>query len=60
MLTYLGFGSFGCSRTRALTRGGTEVPKIEVDVERCKGCGYCVEACPQDILELAERFNSMG
>lgn len=36
------------------------MPKIEVDVERCKGCGYCVEACPQDILELAERFNSMG
>lgn len=36
------------------------MPKIDVDVERCKGCGYCVEACPQDILRLAECFNSMG
>jgi 2-oxoglutarate ferredoxin oxidoreductase subunit delta len=36
------------------------VPKIEVDVERCKGCAYCVEACPQAILRLAESFNTMG
>jgi len=36
------------------------VPKIEGGVERCKGCGYCVEACPQKILRLAGEFNSMG
>ena len=36
------------------------MPKIEVDVERCKGCGYCLEACPQAILTLAESFNTMG
>jgi len=36
------------------------LPKIEVDVDRCKGCAYCVEACPQKILRLSETFNSMG
>jgi 2-oxoglutarate ferredoxin oxidoreductase subunit delta len=36
------------------------VPKIVVDPERCKGCGYCVDACPQKILRLAEGLNSMG
>ena len=36
------------------------MPKTVIDVERCKGCGYCVEACPQKIMELAESFNSMG
>ena len=36
------------------------MPKIVVDPERCKGCGYCVDACPQKILRLAEGLNSMG
>jgi 2-oxoglutarate ferredoxin oxidoreductase subunit delta len=45
--------------TLALARGFS-VPRIEVDRERCKGCGYCVEACPQGILRMADEFNSMG
>ena len=36
------------------------MPKIVIDPERCKGCSYCVDACPQKILRLAEGFNSMG
>ena len=36
------------------------MPKTVIDVERCKGCGYCVEACPQKILRMAEEINSMG
>ena len=28
--------------------------------ERCKGCGFCVEYCPRDVLALAERFNGKG
>ncbi|MEA2007529.1 MAG: 4Fe-4S binding protein [Chloroflexota bacterium] len=25
---------------------------IEVNNHHCKGCGLCVDACPQDVLEL--------
>jgi len=25
---------------------------IEVNEHHCKGCGLCVEACPQEVLEL--------
>ena len=34
---------------------------IVVDTERCKGCALCVEACPYDVIALAEkRFNVHG
>ena len=32
----------------------------EIDPNRCKGCGLCVEVCPEKILRLAESFNSQG
>jgi 2-oxoglutarate ferredoxin oxidoreductase subunit delta len=25
---------------------------LDIAVERCKGCGLCVEACPKGVLEL--------
>ncbi len=28
--------------------------------DRCKGCGFCVEYCPRDVLALAKRFNRKG
>jgi len=34
--------------------------KPDIDSERCKGCGLCVKACPESILELAEGFNEQG
>lgn len=31
-----------------------------IDVERCKGCELCREACPKDVLALAEELNAKG
>ena len=33
---------------------------VRIVEERCKGCGYCVEYCPQQVLEFAATFNSKG
>jgi len=34
--------------------------RIFVIVERCKGCGFCVEYCPRDVLRISEKFNKKG
>ena len=34
--------------------------KVTVDVEECKGCGLCVEACPPKCLELEPELNAYG
>ncbi|MBF0337039.1 MAG: 4Fe-4S binding protein [Candidatus Magnetobacterium sp. LHC-1] len=34
--------------------------RVEISPELCKGCEFCIVACPQGIIALSERFNSMG
>ncbi|MCG6551118.1 MAG: 4Fe-4S dicluster domain-containing protein [Candidatus Magnetominusculus sp. LBB02] len=34
--------------------------KITISKELCKGCTFCVTACPKKILRLSKEFNSSG
>jgi len=38
------------------------VPRGElcIVVDWCKGCGFCVEFCPRDVLKTSEEFNRKG
>ncbi len=37
-------------------------PRADVYVleDRCKGCQFCVEYCPREVLAMAEHFNCKG
>lgn len=34
--------------------------EILVIEDRCKGCSFCVEYCPNDVLVLSKKFNKKG
>ncbi len=34
--------------------------KVVINKERCKGCGLCIESCPQKLLVQSSKNNSMG
>jgi NAD-dependent dihydropyrimidine dehydrogenase PreA subunit len=46
---------YGMSDTEKRDRG-----LLRVDMEECKGCGLCVEACPPKVIHLSERLNHYG
>jgi len=33
---------------------------VAIDVETCKGCELCVEACPQESMKLSKEINKQG
>jgi len=41
-------------------RGKKPKTEIIVQKDRCKGCTYCVEFCPKDVLEMSQEYNLKG
>ncbi|HUT24061.1 MAG TPA: 4Fe-4S dicluster-binding protein [Sumerlaeia bacterium] len=35
-------------------------PSAVIHAEQCKGCGRCIEGCPEQVLECSDRRNSQG
>ena len=33
---------------------------VTIDAELCKGCGFCIEFCPTEVLKFSEELNSKG
>jgi len=34
--------------------------KVTIDINECKGCGLCVDACPPKCLQLAPELTTYG
>lgn len=34
--------------------------EVVIIAERCKGCEFCVEYCPLDVLVMSDEFNRKG
>jgi len=47
---------------RPLDTDSIELPKGRITIldDHCKGCGFCAEFCPQDVLVISPRFNKKG
>jgi 2-oxoglutarate ferredoxin oxidoreductase subunit delta len=36
------------------------IPEIHLLKDECKGCGYCIEFCPKNVLEESGEINARG
>lgn len=48
------------TKTATIAKRKKAKGKIVIDTELCKGCKYCINACPKGSIVVGEKFNSMG
>ena len=50
------------SRVPVLPPQGLKLRDVDIFIidERCKGCSFCIEFCPRDVLELSSKVNQIG
>lgn len=34
--------------------------KVEIDIEKCKGCSLCIITCKQETLAMSKKINRQG
>lgn len=39
---------------------GKATGSLVIAVERCKGCGFCIEFCPTEALKFSDQYNAKG
>lgn len=42
------------------THSSEPLAYMQIDRDRCKGCGFCVEYCPRDVLKMGSELSSKG
>jgi len=49
-------------RHKPLDIGKVKRPKAEVHIikDQCKGCGFCIQFCPEKVLEESGEINARG
>jgi 2-oxoglutarate ferredoxin oxidoreductase subunit delta len=49
-------------RHAPLDREKVKTPRAEIHIlkDQCKGCNYCIEFCPGEVLEESEEINARG
>ena len=48
------------TKRRSPTSPKKAVGRVFINKERCKGCGFCVEFCPLNVLVMSSKFNAKG
>jgi len=38
----------------------TKPGQVHIDKERCKGCGFCVDFCPTEVLRMSLELSPKG
>ncbi len=47
-------------RTREIKRWKVPKGRVCVQEDLCKGCGFCIDFCPKDVLAAASHYNAKG